>query len=286
MNLPEGFTPARVVYLGTPEIAVAPLRSLVAAGVEVALVVTAADRRRGRGGASSPTPVKVAAVELGLAVTDDLDAIAGTGADLGVVVAYGRILRAETLALMPFVNLHFSLLPRWRGAAPVERAILAGDAETGVALMAVDAGLDTGDVYAVRRTRVDDKTLAELWHELSMTGGEMLVEAVTGGFPSATPQTGDPLHAAKLTPSDRHLDWSMRVDQVLRVVRLGDAWATVDERRLKVWSAERSGREGLAVGDLDGLDVGCADGSIRLIEVQPEGRARQPAADWARGRRS
>lgn len=286
MNLPEGFTPARVVYLGTPEIAVAPLRSLVAAGVEVALVVTAPDRRRGRGGASSPTPVKVAAVELGLGVTDDLDAIAGTGADLGVVVAYGRILRAETLALMPFVNLHFSLLPRWRGAAPVERAILAGDAETGVALMAVDAGLDTGDVYAVRRTRVDDKTLAELWHELSMTGAEMLVEAVTGGFPSATPQTGDPLHAAKLTPSDRHLDWSMRVDQVLRVVRLGDAWATVDERRLKVWSAERSGREGLAVGDLDGLDVGCADGSIRLIEVQPEGRARQPAADWARGRRS
>ncbi|HRA35850.1 MAG TPA: methionyl-tRNA formyltransferase, partial [Acidimicrobiales bacterium] len=135
------------MYFGTPEIAVPPLRALAAAGFDVALVVTGADKRRGRRGAPTPTPVKAAALELGVEVTDDPDRAATVGADLGVVVAYGRILRRPLLERIPLVNLHFSLLPRWRGAAPVERAILAGDTTTGVCVMAVEEGLDTGPVY-------------------------------------------------------------------------------------------------------------------------------------------
>ncbi len=154
---------ARLVFLGTPEAAVQPLRTLVRAGHDVALVVTRPDKRRGRGAALVPSPVKAAATELGLPVTDSLDDAVGVGAELGVVVAYGRIIPVAVLDRLPMVNLHFSLLPRWRGAAPVERAILEGDAETGVCLMAVEAGLDTGAIYAEVATAIDeDETADEL----------------------------------------------------------------------------------------------------------------------------
>ena len=125
---------ARLVFLGTPEAAVAPLHTLVDAGHDVALVVTRTDKRRGRGSGLVPSPVKAAALELGLPVTASLDDIPDTGAELGVVVAFGRIIPVSILDRVPMVNLHFSLLPRWRGAAPVERAILEGDAETGVGI--------------------------------------------------------------------------------------------------------------------------------------------------------
>ncbi|MFM7082969.1 MAG: methionyl-tRNA formyltransferase, partial [Actinomycetota bacterium] len=130
----------RIVYLGTPEMAVAPLRALVDAGVEVALVVTRADKRRGRGSALSPSPVKALALELGLPVSHELDDATKVGAALGVVVAYGRIIPLRVLSQLPMINVHFSLLPRWRGAAPVERALLAGDDETGICIMRVEEG--------------------------------------------------------------------------------------------------------------------------------------------------
>ncbi len=152
---------ARLVYLGTPEAAVAPLRTLVAAGHDVALVVTRPDRRRGRGSALVPSPVKTAALECGLAVTDDLHDATGVGAELGVIVAYGRIVPVAVLEQLPMVNLHFSLLPRWRGAAPVERALLEGDSETGVCLMAVEAGLDAGAIYAQAGTPIGEEETAE-----------------------------------------------------------------------------------------------------------------------------
>ena len=129
--------PKRLVYLGSPEAAVAPLRALHAAGHDIVLVVSQPDRRRGRGGAMSPSPVKAAALELGVPVTERIDDVVESGAELGVVVAYGRLIRPHVLAAVPMVNLHFSLLPRWRGAAPVERAILAGDTVTGVCVMDV-----------------------------------------------------------------------------------------------------------------------------------------------------
>src|SRR5699024_6785633 len=133
--------PHRLVYLGTPAMAVEPLRALDAAGFEIVRVITGPDRRRGRGGATSPSPVKAAAIDLGIDVTHDPADAVTVGADLGVVVAYGRIISRDLLVQLPMVNLHFSLLPRWRGAAPVERAILAGDDRSGVCVMAVEEGL-------------------------------------------------------------------------------------------------------------------------------------------------
>ena len=131
-----------------------PLEALLAAGHDVRLVVTQPDRKRGRGGALVPSPVKVAAQRHGLAVTDRVDDVLDAGVELGVVVAFGKLVKAHVLDAVPMVNLHFSLLPRWRGAAPVERAILAGDEETGVCLMALDPGLDTGPVHDCVRTAI------------------------------------------------------------------------------------------------------------------------------------
>ncbi|MEK0414820.1 MAG: methionyl-tRNA formyltransferase, partial [Actinomycetota bacterium] len=164
--LPTGAA-RRIVYFGTPEVAVPPLRALVAAGVEVALVVTRVDKRRGRGSNLSPSPVKAAALELGLRVSHTMTDALTVGADLGVVVAYGRIIPVDVLTKLPMINVHFSLLPRWRGAAPVERALMAGDTETGICIMRVEEGLDTGVVYdRVTLPICDDHTLTTLRAEL------------------------------------------------------------------------------------------------------------------------
>ena len=177
----------RLVYLGTPADAVAPLRALHGAGHDLALVVTQPDRRRGRGGATAPSPVNEAALALGIPVrtperaAEVVDDVAAVGADLGVVVAFGQLLPASLLATcrLGYVNLHFSLLPRWRGAAPVERAVLAGDEETGVCVMALDEGLDTGAVYACERTPIgDDETAGDLRTRLGGLGTDLLVETV------------------------------------------------------------------------------------------------------------
>src|SRR5262245_12686078 len=175
--------------------AVPPLRALVEAGFDVALVVSRADARRGRGGALSPSPVKAAALDLGLAVTDRVDDLLDLDPrpPLGVVVAFGRLIRPHVLAAVPMVNVHFSPLPRWRGAAPVERAIRAGDARTGVCLMDVEEGLDTGGVY--RRAGVDigpDETADELRARLVAIGTEQLVDALASGLGEPVPQEGEP----------------------------------------------------------------------------------------------
>ncbi|CAN5694128.1 hypothetical protein BH20ACT2_BH20ACT2_25400 [soil metagenome] len=168
------------MYLGTPGEAVPPLHALVDAGFDVALVVSRADTRRRRGGAHQPSPVKAAALALGLAVTDQVDDVVEVGAELGVVVAYGRIIRPPMLAALAMVNLHFSRLPRWRGAAPVERAILAGDDRTGVDLMAVEEGLDTGGLYRRAKLAIGaDETAAELRARLVAAGTVLLVDALT-----------------------------------------------------------------------------------------------------------
>ena len=168
--------PRRLVFLGTPAIAVAPLEALVQRGFDVALVVTRADKRRGRGSALLPSPVKEAAVALGLAVTHRVDDVLAAGADLGVVVAYGQLIKAHVLEALPMVNLHFSLLPRWRGAAPVERALLAGDDETGVCLMQLEEGLDTGPVFGCERVPITTRTTAAaLRAELVRVGTDLLV---------------------------------------------------------------------------------------------------------------
>ena len=291
--------PDSIVYFGSPAEAVAPLQALVAAGHQVDLVVSAPDRRRSRRGSPTPTPVKAAALELGLKVTDDLaDAAtaAEDGAELGVVVAYGQILRRPLLEALPMVNLHFSLLPRWRGAAPVERALLAGDDATGVAVMGVEEGLDTGPVYAeVSVPIAATSTAAELRAELSTRGAELLIDTLESGLADPRPQSGTTTYAKKITSDDLELRFDEATAvQLGRRVRVGGAWTTLRGERLKVWRAEPIGEpvneDGTvdappAPGVLDDGIVGTADGGLRLIEVQLAGRARQDATEFLRGLR-
>ncbi|HWF22233.1 MAG TPA: methionyl-tRNA formyltransferase [Acidimicrobiales bacterium] len=260
---------ARLVYLGTPEAAVPPLRTLVDAGHDVALVVSRADKRRGRGSDLVPSPVKAAAMELGLPVTASLDDVASSGAELGVVVAYGRIIPSSVLDVVPMVNLHFSLLPRWRGAAPVERAILEGDAETGVCLMAVEKGLDTGPIYAVGDTGIDEQeSVEELRARLVEIGCRLLVENLadgTAGLPVPHDQVGDPSYAEKIRPEELELRWERDANHLARVVRLGRAWTTFRGRRLRVLEAAVEPwvrAEAAVAGEpVDGSAVGGAAGA-------------------------
>ncbi len=279
--------PTRLAYLGTPAIAVAPLRALVAAGFDVAVVVTGEDKRRGRGGATTPTPVKAAAIDLGLPVAHDLDAALAAGADLGVVVAYGRILRRPFLEALPCVNLHFSLLPRWRGAAPVERALLAGDDRTGVCVMAVEEGLDTGGVYARAEVPIGPPaTAADLAGELSALGAGLLVDALRTGLGAPAPQEGEPTYAHKLGPADLRLDWDRSAAELDRIVRVGGAWTTFRGRRLKVLAAHPTDEATAGPpGALHGDRVATGAGALVLATVQPEGKAAVAVDAWRNGAR-
>jgi methionyl-tRNA formyltransferase len=270
--------PRRLVFLGTPEFAAEPLRALVDAGWDVALVVSQPDKRRGRGGGSMPSPVKRAALDLGLPVSDRVDDVLQTGADLGVVAAFGRLIKPHVLERVPMVNLHFSLLPRWRGAAPVERAILAGDERTGVDLMVIEEGLDTGGVYARSEVAIGpDETADELRARLAALGTELLLANLRDGLPEPKPQQGEPTYANKMDPAEREIDWSRPAVEIHRLVRIGGAWTTHQGNRLKVWRTAL-----VPTGPAD-VAVPAGDGPIQLVEVQPEGRRRMPARAWANG---
>lgn len=256
----------KLVYLGTPDMAVPPLEALHRAGHEVVLVVTGADKRRGRGRATSPSAVKAAAIELGLPVSHDIDDVIDAGAELGVVVAYGHIIKPHVLAAVPMVNLHFSLLPRWRGAAPVERALLAGDAETGVAVMEVEEGLDTGGVYAEARVPIGaETTAAELRTHLVDVGSSLLVETLGRGLGEPRPQVGEPTYARKIDPAELRIDWSRSAAEIHRLIRVGGAWTTFRGARLKIHAAR--------------LD----DGELVPTIVQPEGKQQMAYAAWRNG---
>ena len=291
----------KLVYLGTPDMAVPPLRALHDAGHEILLVVSGADKRRGRRGSATPSPVKAVALELGLPVSDDPDDLVGVGAELGVVVAYGRLLRPHLLDELDMVNLHFSLLPRWRGAAPVERALLAGDPTTGVCLMAVEEGLDTGCVYGRAEVPIDEAaTAGSLREDLVEVGTAMLVDALAIGLGECEPQPDHGVtYAAKLTPADLHLDWSGAASALGRVVRVGGAWTTFRSDRFKIHAAAVA--DAAAVTDAAagtgatlpgtvialgrGVGVRTGDGVLELLTVQPAGKAPMAAADWANGAR-
>ena len=277
--------PKRLAYLGTPDVAVEPLKALVRAGFEIPLVISGSDKRRGRGGELSPSPVKAAALELGLSVSDQLEDVLTAAVDLAVVVAYGRIIPAAILELVPMINIHFSLLPKWRGAAPVERALLAGDAETGVCLMDIGIELDTGDVYARTVTTIaDDDTLATLRARLISLGSELLVETLSADLPTPVPQLGEISYAKKIAVAELEIDWTMPASTIERFVRLGGAWTTFRGTRLKVHEVAVRAAVG-APGTIDGLIVGCGESALELVVVQPEGKARQDAAAWRNGAR-
>jgi methionyl-tRNA formyltransferase len=291
---------ARMVFLGTPDAATDPLRALVDAGHDIALVVSRPDKRRGRRGGLTPSPVKVMATELGLEVTDVLEDVLEVGAEMGVVVAFGRIVPVAVLDRVPMVNLHFSLLPRWRGAAPVERAILEGDAETGVCLMAVEAGLDTGGIYAQASTVIGtDETADQLRSRLVVMGCDLLNEHLAEGFaglPLARDQIGAPSYAEKLLSGELELRWDRPANHINRVIRVGRAWTTFRGRRVGLVRAievtapstdgqrdeQRIGRT--EPGSLVGCDVVAGGGTwLRLISVRPEGKRSMDAEDWIRG---
>ena len=251
----------------------------------MALAVTRPDKRRGRRADPTPSPVKAAALDLGVAVSSEVDDVLDVEADLGVVVAFGQIIKPHVLDRLAMVNVHFSLLPRWRGAAPVERAILAGDQTTGVCLMEVAEGLDTGRVY--RRVEVPiapNATAASLRADLVDVAVPMLVSALQDGLGTPEPQEGEPVYAAKTSRDELRLDWANSAEFLNRQVRVGGAWTTWRDKTLKIWSAlPVTGSQ--PPGELHGPVVGTGDGQLQLVEVQAEGKSRQAAEDWLRGAR-
>lgn len=272
--------------------AVTTLVALCDAGIEVALVVTRADKRRGRGSDLVPSPVKSAASERGLTVSHRVDDVLAehhrSAIDLGVVVAFGALVKPHVLAEIPMVNLHVSLLPRWRGAAPIERAILAGDERTGVCLMQLEEGLDTGGIIDQREMAISDRTTAaDIRTHLVREGTEMLLDHLRTGRFATRPQVGEVLHAAKIEPSERRIDWTRTAVEISRQVRIGDAWTTFRGRRLKIHEAlaAQDGAAGGAPGELIGerVVVKCGRGALELVEVQSEGRPRLGAEEWRRG---
>lgn len=283
----------RLAFLGTPAMAVPPLAALVAAGFDVAAVITRVDKRRGRGSQLLPSAVKVAATELGLPVSHRVDDLLAVGVDLGVVVAFGQIIKPHVLSAIPMVNLHFSLLPRWRGAAPVERALLAGDPLTGVCLMEVEEGLDTGGVYGCVEVPVGPRATADqVRADLVHAGTELLVSTLRSGLGVPRPQIGEATYAKKITADELRIDWSADPLANDRLIRIGGAWTTWRGRRLKVLAAEpvAAGQPpstpGGAVaesgpGELRGEVVG----GLRLHTVQPEGRAAMSFEQFALGAR-
>lgn len=275
--------------------AVPTLSALCEAGFDVAIVVTRADKRRGRGATLTPSPVKAAAVEQGLVVSHRLDDILDehrrNPIDLGIVVAYGALIKSHVLADIPMVNLHVSLLPRWRGAAPIERAILAGDTRTGVCLMQVEEGLDTGGIIDLRTMEISPATTAEeVRSELMEVGTTMLIEHLLAGRFEVRPQEGDATYAPKIEAAERHIDWTKSAEEISRVVRIGDAWTGFRGKRVKIHRAQLvEGRSEDPAGTLAlaGPDVlvTCASGVLGLLEIQSEGRPRMEAGQWARGMR-
>ena len=273
----------RIAFLGTPTIAVPALEALHAAGYDIPIVISGADKRRGRGRSTSPTPVKERALELGLEVGTDVDAVLDHTVDLGVVVAFGQLIRTSVLERVPMLNIHFSPLPRWRGAAPIERAILAGDAATAVTIMTVAEGLDEGNVHA----RIDvplgpDDTTHSVWSNLSMIGARLLVDTLAAGLDAGQPQEGDVVYAHKLSADDRRIDWSDPAVQVHRTIRVGGAWTTFRGERFKIHEARLASTSGRP-GQIDGTSVHTPQGSIELVTVQPAGKPRMDAEDWRNG---
>ncbi|MFV1991609.1 MAG: methionyl-tRNA formyltransferase [Acidimicrobiales bacterium] len=278
--------PRRLVFLGTPEVAVPPLLALHAAGYDIVRVVTRIDKRRGRGGHASPSPVKAAALELGLPVSHGLAELTEISCDLGVVVAYGKILPEQLLERLPMVNLHFSLLPRWRGAAPVERAILGGDTETGVCVMGVDVALDTGPIYACERVAIRETSSAlSLRSELSELGASLLVNTLDAGLADPEPQSGEPIYAHKLAKDDLVLNWDLPARQLHRVIRVGGARTTFRGRLFKIHEARLLDDSEISPGTISGTSVGTGDGILELVSVQPEGKSKMAASAWLNGAR-
>jgi len=299
--------PAKLLFAGTPDFALAALRALHGAGHVIPAVITRPDRAAGRGRRIAASPVKTWAQEAGLDLLQPAswkDAsltrrLEHFGADLLVVAAYGSILPAAALdaCARGAVNIHASLLPRWRGASPVAAAILAGDGHTGVTLMQMDTGLDTGPLLAARRTAIEPhETTGTLERRLARLGADLLLEqlpAILAGELEAVPQDAAlSTYAPLIAKRQGRLDWTRPAEELARRVRAFDPWpvahAMWGDRPLRLWQAQAldgAGGEPGRVLDVsrDGMDVATVSGVLRVREVQLPGRRRMPALDAARG---
>ena len=281
----------RIVYIGTPQIAVAPLQALVAAGFDVELVVTGVDKRRGRGTQTTANPVKTAALALDIPISHDINDVLKLNPDglLGVVVAFGSIIAPEILQHVPMINIHYSALPRWRGAAPVERAILEGDSTTAVCIIQVVEQLDAGDVLATAPCTIrDDDSVAGLRDRLGHLALPLLIDICSNGVSSQQAQVGNVVIARKISTNDLAIAWSSSPDQISRQVRLGNAFTFFEGKRFKVHEVSQVSEQ-LPEGSIsfnDGMVlVGTRESSLQLLTVQPEGKPRIAASEWARGAR-
>ena len=300
----------KLLFAGTPDFAAASLAALLAAGHTVLAVLTQPDRPAGRGMKLQPSPVKALALQHGLPVlqptslkTPDIQAeLAAYGADMMVVAAYGLLLPPAVLALPRWgcVNVHASLLPRWRGAAPIHRAIEAGDAETGITLMQMDAGLDTGDMLAVKRIAVDRHTQVTLHDELATMGAAMTVDYLkalqSGNPPAPIKQPAEGVtYADKISKDEARLNWAQPatiLEQKIRAFNPSPAtYALIDaENGFKVYAAEvvndmaheHVKGEVLKV-DKSGIEVACGRGILRILEAQRAGGKRLPVAQFIEG---
>lgn len=278
-----------LVFLGTPPAAAVILEELVQAGFNIVHVVTRPDAKRGRGSTLSPSPVKEVALRLGLPVSHTMEWIQDNSDRnmLGIVVAYGRIISSSILEKTPMINVHFSLLPRWRGAAPVERAILAGDAVTGVCIMDIEETLDTGAVYARQEVPISDvSTTQTLTQDLARAGAALLVKTLTDGLPTPIPQGDGVTYAKKVTTEELRIDWTLPAVQIDRHVRALRSFSVIGGGRIKILEIALSdGVATLAPGELESdCYVGTGSGDVLLKRVQPEGKGPMTAADWMRGR--
>ncbi len=300
----------RLVFAGTPEFAVPALHACMRSDCDVVAVYCQPDRPAGRGRKRSPGPVKRAALAAGIEVRqpesmrspDARAELAAFTPDLMIVVAYGLILPRKLLAIPRYGcwNVHASLLPRWRGAAPIQRAILAGDPESGVALMQMEAGLDTGPVLLERRTPIaDDETGGSLHDRLSMLGADLLAEGLSrlaaGHLPEPVAQSAAGIeYAHKLDKAEARLDWNTSATELARKVRAFDPWPVAETElageRLRIWSAQALDSASaeppgsIVGGGAQGLDVACAKGVLRILEIQRDGGRRMPVRDWLNAR--
>lgn len=295
--------PLRLAFMGTPDFAVPALRALADAGHEIAAVYCQPPRPAGRGHRERPSPVQAAAEALGLPVRtpvslrqpDEHAAFTALELDVAVVAAYGLILPKTILAAPKHgcLNIHASLLPRWRGAAPIQRAILAGDTETGITIMQMDEGLDTGAMLLQETIPITDATTAETLHNaLADCGARLIVKAleqVAAGTLAPRPQPEDGVtYAKKVQPADARIDWHASAAAIDRTVRAfaprPSAWFEADGQRIKLLATETArgaGEPGTVLDDA--LTIACGDGAIRATRLQREGRRAMDAAEFLRG---
>ncbi|HVP83724.1 MAG TPA: methionyl-tRNA formyltransferase [Rhizomicrobium sp.] len=291
----------RLAFMGTPDFAVPTLGSLIAQGHDIAAVYTQPPRPKGRGLGSEPSPVAKLAQAHGLEVRDPVSlkgedaqrAFADLELDAAVVVAYGLLLPKAILDAprLGCFNLHGSLLPRWRGAAPIQRAIMAGDTETGVMAMRMEEGLDTGPVLMAERTPIGRKTYGDLHDELSHLGADLMVRALAAlerDSIEAVPQSGEPTYAKKILKEETRIDWTKPAREIDCHIRglspVPGAWTDANDERLKVLYAEPANGNG-APGEVldDRLTIACGEGALKLLRLQRAGRAPMNADELLRG---